>query len=93
MEAVAGVGHVSRLVQYGDLLPEAGRLEGLHARATDAFHEQSAGEERLVADHLGRQAKAGAAGEQPVVGIAGERLRGRLGCLPVGRREHDRLED
>ena len=93
MEAVAGVGHVGRLMQHRHLLPEAGRLEGLHARAADAFHEQSAREERLVADHLGRQAEAWAAGEQPVVGIAGERLRGRLGCLPVSRREHDRLED
>ena len=65
----------------------------LVSRSADTFHEQPAREQGLVADHLGRQPEPRAAGEKPVVGISGEGLRGRLPSLPVGRREHDRLED
>jgi hypothetical protein len=41
---------------HGDLLPETGRLVGLHAGSADLVDEQSAGGEGLVAQHLGREA-------------------------------------
>ena len=52
-----------------DRFPQPGRLRRLHARAAQLFDEQAAGEERLVAEHLGVEPEAGAAGEQAVLGI------------------------
>ena len=71
------------------LLPEALRLIRQHARAADLVVEQAARRQRGVADHLGRQAEARPAREQPVLGILLEQRRRRLRRLAVGRRRHD----
>ena len=73
-------------------VPDAVRLDRVDARAEHLAAEQTARRQRRVANHLGFQAHARAAREQPVVRIAlGKRRRdGRR--LPVGRRHHDRLD-
>ena len=64
---------LSRLIVVAarQLAPQPGRLQRLHRRAAELLDEQAAGKQRLVADHLGRQAQPRAAGEQAVVRIAG----------------------
>lgn len=67
-------------------------LVRIDARAAELRGEQAGDSERLVADQLGGQASAGAAGEQPVLGISGSKS-GRGGAgLAVGGGEDDRLE-
>ena len=51
-----------------------GGLVRLHRRPAEFLDQQAAGEQRLVADHLGRQPEPRAAGEQAVLRVAREQL-------------------
>ena len=75
--AVEGVSRVL-LVRFpgAGLLPEAGGLIRLHARAADRAIEETAGRERAVADLLGHQPGLRAPGEQLVVRVAAVRCAG-----------------
>ena len=69
--------------------PHAVGLEGEHARAADLAAEQPAGGEREVVHHLGLDAEARSAGQQPVVGIVLPKRGRHVRRLPIGRREDD----
>ena len=73
------------VVAVGQLVPEAGRLVGLHGRPADPLDQQPGEPKRLVADHLGRQPEPRPARQQPVLGVALEQRRRDSRRLPVGR--------
>ena len=66
-----------------------GRLRREDARPADLLRQQAAGPQRRVADQLGLQPHARAAGQQPVVRVVGQQLRRHPRGLPVGRAGHD----
>ena len=69
------------------------RLRRLDRRAVHLRAEQPADEQRLVADHLGREPEPRAAGEQPVVRVALEQLGRDPRRLPVRGRRDQQLEE
>ena len=68
-------------------------MVGLHRRATELFDQQAGDEQRLIADHFGRQPQARGMRQQTVVGIALQRLGRFLGRLAVGRAHHHGFQD
>ena len=72
-----------------ELFPESVGLIRLHGRTAHLFVEQAGDGERLIADHLGRQAYARTARQQAIFGVALAQRRGGLRLLPVGGGRHD----
>ena len=65
---------------------------GLHRGSTPLVDEQSAGGQCAVANHLGRQPMPRSAGEPDIKRVVGHRLHVGDALLPVGLREHGRLD-
>ena len=78
-----GLGGCGRAAVVADLAPQVAGRVGVDAGAAEAIDQQAADFEGCVADEFGGQAEARAAGEEAVLGIAGEEVQ-RAADVPGG---------
>ena len=92
VECVAVVLHIfSRVAGVVASVPDSGWLIGFYAGPADLLHQQAAGSQDGIAQHLAIHAETRPPGQETVLWILFDKLWGCTRRLPVGRRQNQLL--